>query len=125
MKKDVVLRTASQQGTACHQAVCRAIRLVSEDTDLCVINELKYALADLETSIGEIEDVLGSKVSVEECLLQCQGYLECIRLARTVLDGLDRFETGTLEDAESNAEYAKEHLESIVSGYRCRDSDDR
>jgi hypothetical protein len=125
MKKDVVLRTASQKGAACHQAVCRAIRLVSEDTDLCVINELKYALADLETSIGEIEDVLGSKVSVEECLLQCQGYLECIRRARTVLSGLDRFETGTLEDAESNAECAREHLKSIVSGYRCRDSDDR
>lgn len=88
MKKDVVLRTASQKGTACHQVVCRAIRLVSEDTDLCVINELKYALADLEISIGEIEDVLGSKTSVEECLWQCQGYLEYIRRARTALDGL-------------------------------------
>lgn len=92
---------------------------------MCVINELKYALADLEISIGEIEDVLGSKTSVEECLWQCQGYLEYIRRARTALDGLDGFKAGTLEDAESNAECAKEHLESIVSGYRCRDSDDR
>lgn len=125
MKKDVVLRTASQKGTACHEAVCRAIRLVSEDTDLCVINELKYALADLETSLSEIEDVLGSTSSIEECLRQCQDYLADIRRARMSLDELDRFEAGTLEDAESNAEYAKEHIESIVSGYRCRDTDGR
>lgn len=125
MKKDVVLKAASGKGSACHQAVCRAVRLVSEDTDSRVINELRSALACLETSMGEIEDVLGITTSIGECLRQCQDYLENIRRARTALDGLDRFEDGTLEDAESNAECAMAHLGSIVSGYRCRDSDDR
>ena len=125
MKKDVVLMTASRKGAACHQTVCRAIRMASEDTDPRVINELKYALSELATSVGEIEDVLGSTVSAEECLRQCQGYLDRIRRARAVLSGLDRFEAGTLEDAESSAECAEEHLRSIVSGYRCMDSDDR
>lgn len=125
MKKDVVLMTASQKGAAFHQTVCRAIRLVSEGTDPRVINELRQALSELETSVGEIEDVLGITISAEECLRQCQGYLDHIRRARAVLSGLDRFEAGTLEDAESSAECAEEHLRSIVSGYRCRDSEDR
>ena len=111
-------------GAACHQSICRARRLLSADTQPNVINELDETIRCLETSVAEVEDVLRTIASIEDCQHRCAVYLETLRQAMSDLEELDRIELGTLRDAESYAETAQEHLELLVSGYRCRSTED-
>ena len=124
MRKNVLLEAAARQGAACHQSVCRARRLLSADTQPNVINELDETIRYLETSVAEIEDVLRTIASIEDCQHRCAVYLETLRQAMSDLEELDRIELGTLRDAESYAETAQEHLGFLVSGYRCRSTED-
>ena len=124
MRKNVLLEAAARQGAACHQSICRARRLLSADTQPNVINELDETIRCLETSVAEVEDVLRTIASIEDCQHRCAVYLETLRQAMSDLEELDRIELGTLRDAESYAETAQERLGFLVSGYRCRSTED-
>ena len=124
MRKNVLLEAAAVQGAACHQSVCRARRLLSADTQPNVINELDETIRCMETSIAEVEDVLRTMASTEDCQHRCAVYLDTLRQAMSDLEELDRIELGTLRDAESYAETAQEHLGFLVSGYRCSSTED-
>lgn len=78
----------------------------------------------METSIAEVEDVLRTMASIEDCQHRCAVYLDTLRQAMSNLEELDHIELGTLRDAESYAETAQEYLEFLVSGYRCSSTED-
>lgn len=124
MRKNVLLEAAARQGAACHQSICRARRMVSADTQPNVINELDDIIRCMETSIAEVEDVLRTMASIEDCQHRCAVYLETLRQAMRDLDELNQIELGTLRDAESYAETAQDHLGFLVSGYRCSSTED-
>lgn len=124
MRKNVLLEAAARQGAACHQSICRARRMVSADTQANVINELDDIIRCMETSIAEVEDVLRTMASIEDCQHRCAVYLETLRQAMSDLDELNQIELGTLRDAESYAETAQDHLGFLVSGYRCSSTED-
>lgn len=124
MRKNVLLEAAARQGAACHQSICRARRMVSADTQPNVINELDDIIRCMETSIAEVEDVLRTMASIEDCQHRCAVYLETLRQAMSDLDELNQIELGTLRDAESYAETAQDHLGFLVSGYRCSSTED-
>jgi hypothetical protein len=98
--------------------------MVSANTQPNVINELDETIRCLETSVAEVEDVLRTTASIEDCRHSCTAYLESLRQAMSDLEELDQIELGTLKDAESYAETAQEHLGFLVSGYRCRSTED-
>lgn len=124
MRKNVLLEAAARQGAACHQSICRARRMVSANTQPNVINELDETIRCMETSIAEVEDVLRTMASIEDCQHRCAVYLDTLRQAMSDLEELDQIELGTLKDAESYAETAQKHLGFLVSGYRCRSTED-
>ena len=124
MRKNVLLEAVARQGAACHQSICRARRMVSADTQPNVINELDDIIRCMETSIAEVEDVLRTMASIEDCQHRCAVYLETLRQAMSDLDELNQIELGTLKDAESYAETAQDHLGFLVSGYRCSSTED-
>lgn len=124
MRKNVLLEAAARQGAACHQSICRARRMVSANTQPNVINELDETIRCMETSIAEVEDVLRTMASIEDCQHRCAVYLDTLRQAMSNLEELDHIELGTLRDAESYAETAQEYLEFLVSGYRCSSTED-
>lgn len=98
--------------------------MVSANTQPNVINELDETIRCMETSIAEVEDVLRTMASIEDCQHRCAVYLDTLRQAMSDLEELDQIELATLRDAESYAETAQEHLGFLVSGYRCSSTED-
>lgn len=114
MKKNE-LEAVAREGAAFYQSVCMARRLMPENASAVLVNELDEASRCLETSVAEIELVLGATSPLRECGRQGGLFLGHVRKAVGGLDGLDSYEKGTLADALSYAEEALSHLGFVVS----------
>lgn len=123
MKKNE-LEAVAREGAAFYQSVCMARRLMPENASAVLVNELDEASRCIETSVAEIEFVLGASAPLRECGRQGCLFLGHARKAVGGLDCLDRYEKGTLAEALSYAEEAVTHLGFVMSRWPKSGQDD-
>ncbi|MGN1232889.1 MAG: hypothetical protein ACI4UJ_05515 [Candidatus Cryptobacteroides sp.] len=111
------LKEATVAGYRLIGTLDKAIRRMSPETSRRTKVGLDSALENASLSVSQLEDLLFTEASVEECIGMCDRYQEILFgiLQECGEEGIVR---NTLEDSSGKAFIAMCNLRSAVDGYR-------
>ncbi|MGM9739083.1 MAG: hypothetical protein ACI3ZP_00615 [Candidatus Cryptobacteroides sp.] len=111
------LKEATVTGYRLIGSLDKAIRRMSPETSQRTKVGLGSALENARVSVAQLEDLLFTEASVEECIGMCDRYQEILFdiLQDCGEDGIVR---NTMEDSSGKAFMAMCNLRSAVDGYR-------
>lgn len=114
---------AADQGADFLQSLTKALRMLSSDNGVEVVNELKNVIRMVDDSLFCLEDVIGESPELEVCVREGDSYVrELARLRKEVHISPDATEQRMLEEALQSACEAVEFLRLLVPACRSRHS---
>lgn len=113
------LEEALLKGYEFQKILLKARRVVADTVGAVILNELDEAIFYFDSSLAELEFILGSGSALDDGIKVCDGYVSMlVEAEKNPVAYLNDSAMGMLKESISFANEARCHLGSIVDGYK-------